>query len=59
MRIITLTCPNCSTIVSGNLLEEQRVMHCPGYRCSETLTFEDLPETDRTYVLEHPEYFEL
>ncbi|MFB6188834.1 MAG: hypothetical protein ABEI57_03025 [Halapricum sp.] len=59
MRIITTTCPNCGTIVSGNLLEEQRVLTCPGYRCDAVLSFEDLSEADRRYVRDHPAYYEL
>lgn len=52
MRIITTTCPNCGTIVSGVLLEEERVLKCPGYQCQETRRFEDLSEAEQEYLLE-------
>lgn len=50
MRIITLTCPNCNTIVSENVLERQRLMKCPGLGCERELRFADLPEADQRYV---------
>lgn len=52
MRIITLTCPACGTIVAGNELEAERVVHCPGLACDAVLSFEDLPEADREYLVE-------
>ena len=52
MRIITLTCPNCGTVVAGNELERERVMHCPGLACDAVFEFENLPETDREYLTE-------
>lgn len=53
MRIITLTCPDCGTIVAANELEDRRVMACPGLDCRTVLRFDDLPEADREYLLEH------
>jgi len=50
MRIVTLTCPNCGTIVAGNVLERERVMNCPRITCDETLAFGDLSEADREAV---------
>ena len=47
MRIITLTCPNCGTIVAANVLERERVMNCPRLTCDEILAFEDLSAADR------------
>ena len=47
MRIVTLICPDCGTIVAGNELERERVMHCPELACDAVLRFEDLPESDR------------
>nr|WP_276275077.1 hypothetical protein [Haladaptatus sp. QDMS2] len=44
MRIETLSCPDCGTIVAGNVLESFRVMKCPRLDCEHILRFEDLPE---------------
>lgn len=52
MRIVTLTCPDCATVVAGNELERERVLHCPGLACSTVLTFEDLPDSDREHLTE-------
>jgi hypothetical protein len=59
MRIITHTCPNCGTIVAGNVLEDNRVMKCPGRGCETVLRFEDLPESNRQYIEENPESFRI
>lgn len=53
MRIVTLTCPDCGTIVAANEPEKRRVMSCPGLDCGAVLRFEDLPEAEREHVLEH------
>lgn len=52
MRVITLTCEQCGTIVAANELEERRVMKCPGLDCGEVLSFQDLPAEDREHFLE-------
>jgi uncharacterized paraquat-inducible protein A len=52
MRIITISCPDCGTVVSGNELETERVMHCPGLRCDTVLAFRDLPIADQEYLAE-------
>ncbi|MFB6108564.1 MAG: hypothetical protein ABEJ82_06965 [Haloplanus sp.] len=59
MRIITLTCPDCDTVVSANELEQQRVMNCANYECDAVLRFSDLSESDREHFLEHKERYEL
>lgn len=53
MRIITLTCLECGTVVAANELEENRIMKCPGLDCETVLSFEDLPEEAREYFLEN------
>ena len=50
MRIITDTCPDCGTIVAGNVLERHRVMKCPGLGCETVRRFDDLPEDDQEYI---------
>lgn len=50
MRIITTTCPNCGTVVAGNVLELERVMTCPGFDCETTVSFQDLSESDRQHL---------
>lgn len=59
MRITTLTCPTCGTIVAMNVLEEERVMKCPGLECDEQLAFEQLPEAEREYFLEHAHQYRM
>jgi hypothetical protein len=53
MRIITLTCPKCGTVVAGNVLEDRRVMKCPGLNCEYVLRFEELSENDQTHLVEN------
>lgn len=59
MRIITLSCQDCGTIVSANELESDRVMKCPRTTCSEVLRFEDLPEDDREFFLENIDQYQI
>lgn len=59
MRIITLKCPDCGTVVSANELESDRIMKCPGLDCQEVLRFKDLPEESRGYFLENRERYQL
>lgn len=57
MRIITLTCSNCGTIVADNVLERHRVVKCPGLDCERVLRFTDLPKRDQRYVKTNLEMF--
>jgi len=57
VRIITLPCPSCGTVVAGNVLEDHREMKCPGLNCDEVLRFSDLPESEQQHILEHPEQY--
>ncbi|MFC7138738.1 hypothetical protein ACFQMA_02665 [Halosimplex aquaticum] len=59
MRIATLTCSDCGTIVSANELESNRVMKCPGLDCEAVLRFADLPEGDRQHVLDNRDQYRL
>lgn len=59
MRIFTLTCPDCRTVVAANELERRRVMHCPGLACESTLRFADLPEADRSAFLANRELYRI
>ena len=59
MRIITDTCPNCGTIVAGNVLEGHRVMKCPGQGCETVRRFEDLPENDREHIVSNIETYRM
>lgn len=59
MRIITTSCPDCSTVVTANVLESNRVMKCPGLNCENVLRFDDLDEADRADFLEHKEQYEI
>lgn len=51
MRIVTLECPDCGTYVAGNVLEDRRVMKCPGYGCENVLRFDSLPEEYREHLV--------
>lgn len=59
MRIIILTCPDCGTIVAGNVLEDHREMKCPGLGCEKVLRFEDLEEDEQEYILDNREKYTL
>lgn len=59
MRIITLTCTECGTVVAANELEAERVMKCPGRDCQAVLRFGDIPEPDREYFLDHREQYQI
>jgi phage FluMu protein Com len=57
MRIVTLACRECGTVVAANELEANRRMKCPGLGCETVLEFEQIPEDDREYFLEHREEY--
>lgn len=59
MRIITLSCPDCGTVVAANELETHRVMKCPGLGCEHVLRLDDLPAGQREYVLENRDQYRL
>ncbi len=59
MRIITSTCPDCGTVVAGNVLEGNRVMNCPNIGCEAVLRFEELPEAERAHLLERRERYRI
>lgn len=59
MRIITLSCPSCGTVVAANELEDRRVMKCPGLGCQTVLRFDDLPAADREHFTEHRDRYQM
>ena len=59
MKIITLNCPNCGTVVAANELESKRVMKCPGIDCGEVLRFADLPDGDQNHFLENRDSYQI
>ena len=59
MRIITLTCRDCKTIVAANELEQQRIMKCPRFDCDTILRFDDLPVEAKQHILENVERYKL
>lgn len=59
MRIITITCPECETIVAGNILESNRVVKCPRANCNTVLRFDSLPESDRQHILQNQEQYQI
>lgn len=50
MRIITHTCPECGTIIAGNVLEQHRRLKCPGVQCETVHQFSDLAAADRQHL---------
>ena len=58
MRIITLSCPACETIVAANELEANRVMTCPRLDCRKVLRFEDLSADARDHVLDNRDRYD-
>jgi phage FluMu protein Com len=57
VRIITLACPNCGTIVAGNVVENHREMKCPGRECEEVLQFSYLADDEQQHILEHRQQY--
>jgi len=55
--IITNSCPNCGTIVAGNVLKDHREMTCSGLGCEKVLRFSDLPEHHQRHILDHPDRY--
>ena len=59
MQIITLTCPNCGTIIAGNVLEERRVMKCPSRNCETVLEFTDLNKSEQEHIVSNIEKYSI
>jgi len=59
MRIITLKCPQCGTITSGNVLEKRREMKCPGLDCDHVIRFSDLDQTEQEHLLSNREKYKM
>lgn len=59
MRIITLSCKECQTIVAANELERERIMKCPGLDCEAVLQFDDLDQNDLEHFIEHREQYQI
>jgi hypothetical protein len=57
VRIITLACPSCGTVVAGNVLEDHREMKCPGLGCESVLRFSDLPADEQQHITDNPEQY--
>lgn len=48
MKISTIRCTKCGTIVAENVLDEVRELECPRIGCEETLRLEHPPTDERT-----------
>lgn len=59
VKIITTTCPDCGTLVAGNVLETRRELRCPGLQCDQILRFEDLSPEDQQHLIEHSERYRM
>jgi hypothetical protein len=59
MKIFTLQCSECSTIVAANVLEDTRVMKCPGLDCEEVLRFEQLSEAEQEHVVANRDQYRM
>lgn len=58
-KIVTLTCERCGTVVAANVLESTRTMKCPALDCETIIRFSDLPESERTHVLENRDSYRM
>ncbi|WP_181686646.1 hypothetical protein [Halorhabdus salina] len=59
MRIITHTCPDCGTILAGNVLEDRRRMKCPREGCETVLRFGDLDSEKQEHLVENREKYRI
>jgi len=59
VKIITHSCPECGTIVAGNVLERRRDLKCPNIECSNVLRFSDLPKSEQQHIENHREEYTL
>ena len=59
MKIFTLLCPDCGTVIAANELESNRIQKCPGLGCENVLKFEDLPGEAREHILNHTEKYNI
>lgn len=59
VRIITQGCPDCGTVVAGNVLEDHREMKCPGLGCDRVLAFADLREDEQQHIIDHLQQYEM
>ena len=59
VRVITTSCPDCNTVVAGNVLESHRELKCPGLGCEHVLRFSDLPSRDQQHILENTDRYRL
>lgn len=59
MRLISLTCPECGTVIAANVLERNRVMNCPGLNCENVVEFDDLDDDDKRYISNNPDEYRM
>jgi phage FluMu protein Com len=59
MKIYTLSCSDCGTVVAANELEANRVQKCPGLDCKSVLRFEDLSEEAQEHIQSHAEKYDI
>jgi len=57
VRIITISCSSCGTIVAGNVLEDHREIKCEGLDCEEVLRFSDLPADEQQHITENRRHY--
>ncbi len=57
MHIVMTACPECGTVIAGNVLERHRVMECPRLGCEYVLHFNDLNESDQNHLVNHRERY--
>jgi len=59
MKIITIACEECGTVVAGNVLESKRVLKCPGLDCTAVHRFSDLPDEDRQHIINNKDAYRM
>lgn len=57
MKVYTLSCPDCDTVVAANELESNRIQKCPGIDCNTILRFEYLPAEARDHIINNAEKY--
>ncbi|MCY4732436.1 hypothetical protein KY092_17950 [Natronomonas gomsonensis] len=59
MRIETYTCPDCGTVIAGNVLLVERAITCPGLDCDRVHEFADLPEDTQGHYEENRDAYQM
>ena len=59
MRLITLACEECGSIVAGNVLERYGHVDCPGPNCDRTLQLDSLTDDEQRHLVDNSEKYSI